>query len=220
MPRRRRLVLPGFPHHVTQRGNHRAKTFREKADYHFYLDQLSKYLEKYEIRLYSYCLMSNHVHLILVPNSRQSLSKCLHDLHGLYADYFNGKYGVSGHLWQGRFFSCVLDDSHLWNAIRYVERNPVRSGLVTRAELYPWSSAPVHCGLKENRLLDGNFPPAGLIPDWKRWLNLDQPESELEEIRKSTWKGIPYASKALTEELETLMGIRLLPRKKGRPTKK
>ena len=218
MPRRRRLILPGFPHHVTQRGNHRSDTFREKEDYQFYLVQLSKYLKKYGIRLYSYCLMQNHVHLIPVPNSRTSLSRCLHDLHGLYADYFNGKYDVSGHLWQGRFFSCVLDSPHLWNAIRYVERNPVRSRLVTKAELYPWSSAPFHCGLKQDRLLDSNFPPSGLIQDWRHWLDLDQPEAEVQEIRSSTWKGVPYASKAFTRELEALSGIRLLPRKRGRPS--
>jgi len=220
MPRRRRLILPGFPHHVTHRGNRRTDIFREKTDYHFYLDKLSDYLEKYRIRLYSYCLMTNHVHLIPVPDSRDALSRGLHDLHGCYADYFNRKYCLKGHLWQGRFYSCVLDDSHLWNAIRYVERNPVRSGLVAEADRYRWSSAPAHCGLIKNRLLDKSFPPPGLVPDWKLWLEPDQPESELEQIRNSTWRGIPCASKAFSKELETLLGIPLLPRKRGRPYKK
>ena len=219
MPRRRRLILPGFPHHVTHRGNRRTNIFREQTDYQFYLGKLSDYLEKFQIRLYSYCLMTNHIHLIPVPNSRTALSRCLHDLHGLYADYFNRKYGLCGHLWQGRFYSCVLDDSHLWNAVRYVERNPVRSGLVDRAELYRWSSAAAHCGLRQDRLLDESFPPTGLVSDWKAWLNPDQSESELEQIRASTRKGVPYASKAFSQGLETLFGISLLPRRKGRPTK-
>ena len=127
MPRRPRLILPGFSHHVTHRGNRHADIFCEEADYCFYLEKLSRYLRKYPLRLYSYCLMTNHVHLIPVPESRSALSLCLHDLHGLYADYFNRKYRLSGHLWQERFFACVLDESHLWNAFRYVERNPVRA---------------------------------------------------------------------------------------------
>jgi len=132
MPRRPRLILPGFPHHVTHRGNRRAEIFREESDYRFYLRKLGEYIQKYAIRIYSYCLMTNHVHLIPVPDSRSALSQCMHDLHGLYVDYFNRKYRLSGHLWQERFFACVLDDSHLWNAIRYVERNPVRARMVEK----------------------------------------------------------------------------------------
>jgi putative transposase len=219
MPRRRRVILPGFPHHVTHRGNRRLDIFREDVDYRFYLRKLSEYTRQYAIDLYSYCLMNNHVHLIPVPDSRTALSSCLHDLHGLYADYFNRKYELSGHLWQERFFACVLDNSHLWNAIRYVERNPVRAEIVTRAENYHWSSAQAHCRLREDDLLDEDFPPPGLIPDWSLWLESELSDSELEQIRSATHKGIPYSSKAFAQGLESLLGIRILPRKKGRPIK-
>ena len=146
MARRRRIILPRFPHHVTHRGNRRADIFRDDSDRRFYLSKAAEYSLKYQVRLYSYCLMTNHVHLIPVPESRASLSQCLHDLHGRYADYFNQKYGLVGHVWQERFYSCVLDDAHLWNAVRYVEQNPLRAEMVKKAEGYLWSSARAHCG--------------------------------------------------------------------------
>ena len=99
--------------------------------------------------------MTNHVHLIAVPAGPQSLALTMRDTHQAYAAWLNRKTGQSGHLWQGRFFSCVLDpdDSHYWSAVRYVERNPVRAGLVQRAEQYPWSSAAVHCGRRPDKRL-------------------------------------------------------------------
>ena len=107
--------------------------------------------------------MTNHVHLLLVPGRFQALSQMLRDTHTAYALRFNLQNGVSGHLWQGRFFSCVLDDSYVWAAVRYVEQNPVRAGLVTQAEAYPWSSAGAHCGLRLDPLLSSGFPPAGAV---------------------------------------------------------
>lgn len=211
--------MPGFPHHVTHRGNRKSNVFIDEADRKFYLDNLLDYSEKYKIRIYSYCLMTNHIHLIPVPESRSSLSQCLHDLHGRYADYFNRKYDLVGHVWQERFYACVLDESHLWNAVRYVEQNPVRAKMVENAEDYVWSSARPHCGLVEDPVLDRNFPPAGLIPDWRLWLQPELSVQELEKIRNATSKGIPYSSEGFMKELEMLLGIPILPRKRGRPPK-
>jgi putative transposase len=164
----------------------------------------------------TYSLMTNHTHKIAVPSTPDSLSGLMHDLNGAYAAYFNRKYEHCGHLWQKRFFACVLDEAHLWNAVRYVERNPVRAGLVERAEDYPWSSAAAHCGLRADPLLDQDFPPAGLVPDWAAWLATELSEEHLEEIRSNTRKGIPWASVPFLRELERLFGIPLLPRKRGR----
>ena len=111
----------------------------------------------------------------------------------------------------------MILNTHLWNAIRYVECNPVRGGLVGKAEDCVWSSAPAHCGFQKDRLLDPAFPPTGLISDWSNWLAPELPDSDLEKIRSATWKGIPYASRAFTEELESLLGLNLLPIKQGRP---
>lgn len=103
MPRRKRLILPGFPHHVTHRGNRRATIFRDDSDRKFYLVKLKEYSGKYGVEIYSYALVPNHVHNVAVPETHSGLSDLMHDLHGLHADYFNDKYGVSGHLWQERF---------------------------------------------------------------------------------------------------------------------
>jgi putative transposase len=216
MGRRRRIILPGFPHHVTARGNRRADVFRDTEDRLVYLSKLRDYAEKHRVALYSYSLMTNHTHKIAVPSTPDSLSGLMHDLNGAYAAYFNRKYEHCGHLWQKRFFACVLDEAHLWNAVRYVERNPVRAGLVERAEDYPWSSAAAHCGLRADPLLDQDFPPAGLVPDWAAWLATELSEEHLEEIRSNTRKGIPWASVPFLRELERLFGIPLLPRKRGR----
>ncbi len=216
MSRRPRVIVPGFPHHVTHRGNRHAPVFRDEGDRRFYLSKLALYSERHGIRLYSYSLMTNHVHHVLVPPTTKAASCCLHDLHGLYADYFNGKYGHDGHLWQERFYACVLDDSHLWNAVRYVEQNAVRAGLVERAEDYRWSSARAHCGYILDPLLDPEFPPTGLISDWRAWLSDELSTEALEEIRTATRKGVPCANEEFIRELERLTGMRLLPRRPGR----
>ena len=141
MPRRSRIVVPGCAHHVTQRGNHRADVFRDDADRFHYIRLLHEHATAHDVWLWTYTLMTNHIHLIVVPQSATALSEAFRNAHSIYGRWFNKKYGLSGHLWQGRFYSCVLSESHLWAAVRYVERNPVRAGIVDRAEDYRWSSA-------------------------------------------------------------------------------
>ena len=217
MPRRPRVVLPGFAHHLTHRGNRKQPIFLDDQDRLFYLSKLAKYSGEYEILLYGYGLMTTHVHHIAVPPTKDSLSRCFHDLHGTYADHFNTKYGFTGHLFEERFYACALDEGHLWNAVRYVEQNPVRAKIVHAAEDYRWSSAQGHCGLREDRLLDPDFPPSGVVSNWREWLGTRVSENELDQIRTATLKGIPCASVALLRQLEDSLGIPLLPRKRGRP---
>lgn len=187
MSRVARIVVPGFAHHVTQRGNRRADVFETDEDRHAYLRFLTQYADKHGLSVWAYCLMTNHVHLVVVPEREDSLAKALRDAHTVYAMRFNTRTRLSGHVWQGRFYSCPMDETHLWTAVRYVERNPVRAGLVSRAEDYPWSSAPAHCGdcpppcdegaspgLSQpascrsggDPLLSKEFPPPGVVPDW------------------------------------------------------
>ncbi|MDK1022419.1 MAG: transposase, partial [Candidatus Hydrogenedentes bacterium] len=148
-----RIVVPGFPHHVTQRGNRRADIFESDAVRGAYLRFLKTYCAKRGVSVWAYCLMTNHVHLVVVPQEGASLGTALHDTHTVYAMYFNSRTGFSGHVWQGRFFSCPLDESHHWAAVRYIEQNPVRAGIVDRAEDYPWSSAAAHCGRRSDAVL-------------------------------------------------------------------
>ncbi|MCK5863023.1 MAG: transposase, partial [Candidatus Hydrogenedentes bacterium] len=147
MSRVARIVVPGFAHHITQRGNREMDVFEKSDDHLVYLRFLKRYAEKYGLSIYAYCLMANHVHLVAVPGDERALGKALRDAHTVYAMHFNTRTAISGHVWQGRFSSCPLDEQHLWAAVRHVERNPVAAGIVERAEQYRWSSAAAHCGL-------------------------------------------------------------------------
>jgi putative transposase len=146
MARLARVVSPDTPHHVTQRGNARQFILETDTDRLVYLDLLRRHGALHGLGLLGYCLMSNHVHLIVVPARHDSLRLALKHTHGRYAAYFNARFASSGHVWQGRFYSCPLDLPHLWAALRYTELNPVRAGMVADPAAYHWSSAAAHCG--------------------------------------------------------------------------
>ncbi|HEY2933513.1 MAG TPA: transposase [Acidobacteriota bacterium] len=219
MPRKARIVVPGYPHHVTHRGNRRSDIFLDDDDRRFYLYLLQKYTERYKVDLWSYSLMTNHTHLITLPYSKESLSEAMKRADGRYAMYFNAKYGFVGHLWQGRFFSCALDDPHLRSAVRYVERNPVRAGMVARAEDYPWSSAAANCGVRHDPVLSDGLPLKQIIPDWAKWLEQPTTEEEFERIRRMTRAGRPCGSEQFIEELEKLFGLDLRQKPRGKKKK-
>ena len=146
MPRMARAVLPGVPHHLTQRGLDRGDIFFHTSDYEVYLSQVRTHAARFGADLLGYCCMTNHVHWVAVPQEPGSHARAFGEAHGRYAAYANSKLARSGHFWQNRFFSCALDPAHLWAALRYVERNPVRAHMVERADAYRWSSAAAHCG--------------------------------------------------------------------------
>lgn len=146
MARLARIVAVNVAHHVTQRGNARQFILAADSERLVYLQLLRRYVELHEVSLLGYCLMSNHVHLVVVPRKAEALALALKQTHGRYASYWNAAHRTSGHVWQGRFYSCPLDEDHLWMALRYAELNPVRAGLVSKANLWPWSSAAAHCG--------------------------------------------------------------------------
>lgn len=214
MPRLPRIILPEYPHHLTQRGNRKSDVFLDTEDRQIFLSLVEEYTQKNGIKVSSYCLMTNHFHLIVHPATKLGLSKGMHQIDGVYAEYFNQKYKLTGHLWQDRFFACVLDSSHFWKAVQYVERNPVRAGLVSRAEKYQWSSAAAHCGQRCDPLLS-EIPLPAPHGDWRAWLTEDLPEEEHERIRRAAKRGAPYASESFIRELERLLNLRLLPRKPG-----
>lgn len=191
MSRVSRTVVPGFPHHVTQRGNNRAQVFHGTDDCLAYLRLLLQHCREESVRIWAWCLMPNHIHLVAVPERESSLAKALQSVHAKYAIRYRRVYGGVGHLWQARFYSCAMDEEHLWAAVRYVERNPVRAQLTNRAWDYPWSSAPAHCGLRSSAILDPVFPPAGVIADWKEWLSSPEDEDALSRLRKRTHTGRP-----------------------------
>jgi putative transposase len=146
MARFARVVVVDVPHHVTQPGNARQVILSGEGDRMAYLELLRQSCELHRLSLLGYCLMSNHVHLIVVPSTAEALAQTLKHTHGRYASYWNAGNSSSGHMWQRRFYSCPLDETHLWRALRDVELNPVRAAMVMAAEHWPWSSAAAHCG--------------------------------------------------------------------------
>lgn len=219
MPRVARIVAPGFPHHVTQRGNRREPVFFEDGHRHKYLLLLMDYKQRYGLDIWAYCLMTNHVHLVAVPHAADSLARTMRDTHQAYSSWLNRRLGQSGHLWQGRFYSTALDESHVWAAAAYVERNPVRAGMVPQAEEYAWSSAASHCGMRCDRLLAPDWPPEAVVSDWSAWLAREQAPEQVKAIRERTMTGRPCGAVAFIERLEGLLGRMLKPRKRGRRPK-
>lgn len=219
MSRVARVVVPGFPHHVTQRGNRLADVFEVDADREAYLRFVKHYADRHGLAVWAYCLMTNHIHLVVVPVREESLGLALRDAHTVYAMHFNTRTKLSGHVWQGRFHSCPLDGAHLWAAVRYIERNPVRAGLVERAEEYAWSSAAAHCGLRHDALLSDDFPPPGVVDDWKQWLADAEDEETVTRLRGHTHTGRPCGSPTFVDQLENILQRVLRPNKRGRKSK-
>lgn len=182
MSRAARLVLPGLPHHVTQRGNDRRKTFFSDPDYALYLSLLRYACGRSGTTVWAWCLMPNHVHLILVPGDEDGLRRTLAPTHTRYAAEINRRGGRCGHLWQGRFASFPMDEAHLYACLRYVELNPLRAGLVARPEDWRWSSARGHLGLAADPLVDP-APMRERIEDWRAFLDAGLDEEDRETIR-------------------------------------
>ena len=223
MPRMARVICPQVPHHVTQRGNRREDVFLTDADRIRYLQWLAEYAEKHRVDMLAYCLMTNHVHLVVVPGSEVALQRMLKPLHMRYAQRINRRKGWKGHLWQGRFFSSALDADYLWAAIRYVERNPVRAKMVSKAENYPWSSAAGHCGMQDDRVLCSKpywrrqFEGIG---NWSAWLAAGDEPGQLEILRRNADKGLPCGSDKFILRLEKCVGRKLAFRPRGRPKRR
>lgn len=221
MARLPRVVIVDVPHHVTQRGNARQVILASDADRITYLELLREYSQVYGLSLLGYCLMSNHVHPIAVPRSPEALSQSLKQAHGRYAAYWNARQLSSGHVWQGRFYSCPLDEWHLWAALRYVELNAVRAGIVATAELWRWSSAAAHCGLRspDSMLEMERWRKRWNATEWGRFLADAESGAEVTALRHSTHTGRPLGSPDFVAALEKLTSRPLAPRKGGRPKK-
>ena len=220
MPRLPRTVFAGLPHHVTQRGNRRESIFFSDDDRLAYLSWLREYADKHQVEVLAYCLMSNHVHLIAVPTTDDGLQRMLKPLHMRYAQRVNRQQGWSGHLWQGRFFSSPLDDAYLWTALRYVECNPVRAGMVQRAEHYRWSSAAAHCASAADDLLDRSShwgKKLSTVDNWVGWLQMADDAERLNLLRQNADKGLPCGTADFVQALGIKVGRPLEGRPQGRP---
>ena len=177
MPRTARIVVPGVPHHVTQRGNRRQPVFFADSDYETYKTLMREWCAQAGVEIWAYCLMTNHVHLVAVPESAPALARAIGEAHRRYTAEINGREGWTGHLWQGRFASFAMDDAYALRAARYVELNPVAATMTRRAEEYAWSSARAHVAGRDDGLARV-APLRERVGDWRAFLESGDPADD------------------------------------------
>ena len=220
MPRIARVVVKEYPYHVTQRGNYRQRVFDDEEDFVQYKLWLQEYSQKYGLKIWAYCLMSNHVHYVCIPRANDALGRTFNTLHMRYSQYFHKKKGVKGHLWQGRFFSCALDEKHVYAAVRYVENNPVRAGMTGSPDGYTWSSTLGHMMRVADPLLSNDSTIGIEAKDWLTFLGKESDDEAIKDIRKNSLTGRPCGDDSFILNIEGLLGREKLKAGKcGRPKK-
>jgi REP-associated tyrosine transposase len=208
MARMARVVVPHYPHHVTQRGNRRQKTFFSDADYRVYLKLLAEARVESGVDIWAYCLMPNHVHIVAVPEHKGGLAHLFHTAHRQYSKMINFREGWRGHLWQERFHSFVMDELHLMTAVRYVELNPVAAALSREPQGWPWSSVHAHLLGKDNSVVTVG-PMLRRVSDWSSYLSTEDDAGAWDTIRLHSRTGRPAGPKSFLEHLESITGRRL-----------
>jgi putative transposase len=209
-----RLVIPGTPYHVTQRGNRRQQTFFEDGDYRLYLDLLSEAARRAGTSVWAYCLMPNHVHVIVVPSDEDGLRRTFADAHRRYTGFINARQRWTGHLWQGRFGAVAMDEEHLVHAARYVALNPVRARLCDKAGDWEWSSARAHLAGHDDALARV-APLLDRVGDFSRFLGQPEDQQATRALRAAETTGRPVGARPWLEKLEQSTGRTLTPRKRG-----
>ena len=214
MARLARVVIPGSPHHVTQRGNRRAPTFFEDGDYALYRRLLGEAAARANTQVWAYCLMPNHIHVILTPSDEDGLRRTFADLHRRYTRFINAREGWTGHLWQGRFGSVAMDDAYLVNAVRYVAMNPVRAGLVKRPADWRWSSVGAHLAGADDEVVTVG-PVLDRVGDFAAFLGTDDDAAAYAALRQSETTGRPLGDARWIAGVERESGRTLAPQKRG-----
>jgi putative transposase len=212
-----RVVVPGWPHHVTQRGNRRQQTFFRDGDYLLYLDLLKRFAPRAGVEVWGYCLMPNHVHLILTPATKDALRAAMSEVHQRYTRAINARERWTGFLWQGRFASFPMDESYFLMCARYVALNPVRAGLTQRAEEWPWSSTRAHLRAAD----DGVVTVAPLlrrVRDVAVFFQTDVAAEGRKALRAASMTGRPLGAAEWIKALEKAEGRALRARGPGRPS--
>ena len=211
-----RIVVPHLPHHVTQRGNRREPIFFEDGDQDVYCDLLAEQAARAGVAVWAYCLMPNHVHLILVPADAPGLGRAVGEAHRRYTNYINARGRWSGHLFQRRFASVVMDEAHLIAATRYVSLNPVRAKLVSRAEDWPWSSVRAHLARRDDGLVTVE-PVLARVGDFSALLGRQATDDEtFNAVRRAEGSGRPLATAEFVRGLERILGRTIARRAPGR----
>jgi len=207
MARTARVVVPGYPHHVTQRGSRRQPTFFYETDYKLYLEIMADWCRRCEVEVLAYCLMPNHVHLVAVPSTTDGLARAMGFAHRAYAMKINKREGWSGHLWQERFASFLMDETYLLAAVRYVLTNPVRASLVSRAEEYAWSSVQAHLANQDDRLVKVE-PMQERVSCWRDFLTTSEVHLE-EDLKRHAKTERPVGQSEFLAKIEKLLGRKI-----------
>lgn len=217
MARLARVVLPGYPHHITQRGNRRQDVFFQDSDYEHYLELLKEWCDSEGISIWAYCLMSNHVHLIVVPKKKSNLGKAIGEIHRRYTRVINFREGWRGYLWQGRFASYPMDKNWLLKAAAYVELNPVKAGMTKKAWDYRWSSVHAHLSGIDKRGIIQPEKLLSLTGDWKDYLK-QADRQHPDEFERHEKTGRPLGEERFIEKAERLLGRDLKKKRPGPKT--
>jgi putative transposase len=219
MPRQARVAVPDISYHVTQRGNYQEDIFLTNKDRALYLGLVVRAAQDCGLALLGWCLMTNHVHWVVTPSEPTSMAFTFRRAHSQYSIFFNGMHHRRrGHLWQGRFYSCPLSERHLFTALAYIERNPIRANLAFDAENYPWSSAAAHTGHQPSPAFLCERPWCELHSP-ETWRSFLQTQTACDEkgLRDRTAQGKPWGDEAFTAWLEQKTGRNLHARPLGRP---
>jgi putative transposase len=212
MPRTARASVGGYCYHVLNRGNARGQVFHADADYRAFLQTVADTRAFVPMRVLAYCLMPNHFHLVLWPHADGDLSRFLHRLSTAHVRRYHCRYRGTGHVWQGRFKAFpIQEDEHLLIVLRYVERNPVRAGLVAWAEDWFWSSAAAEAVVR----VDAG--PVARLAEWLDWVNRPNTEAEAERLRECTARGRPFGSDGWAAATAVRLGLGASLRPRGRP---
>lgn len=221
MPRPERFTPAGVPVHITQRGNFRQPVFVGESEYWSFLDLLVRYAEKYRNVIVGYCLMTNHYHLVVIPERDGGVSQMMRDVNSTHSRRVNERLDRKGHLWQARFGSTSMNLKHYRTALAYVDLNPVRAGLVRDATQYRWSSAAAHAGVRPypKFLNAGPFTSMYTREEWREILTAGMDETAVADLRRATLLGTVSGSVEFIREMEKKYGMALERRPPGRPRK-
>ena len=218
MPRIARGIADSFVYHILSRGNGRQKVFHKDQDYEAFIHLMKEAKERYPIKLFAYCLMPNHFHMLLKPLHGKDLSRYMQWLMTSHVRRYHNHYGTTGHVWQGRFKSFIVqEDDHLLIVLRYVEGNPVRAGLTSTARDWVWSSHQEALGARANGFIDEI--PIPLPDEWSRYVDEPLTEKELARLRESAHRQAPFGASIWKSKLCKEFGLESTMRKRGRPIK-
>jgi putative transposase len=216
MPRTARAIEPGLCQHVITRGNNRQRVFHTPEDYAAFVDLMETACQRRPLRMLAYCLMPNHIHLVVWPEGQRDVSRWMHWLLTTHVQRYHRQHGTIGRLWQGRFRTFAIEaDDHLLTVMRYVERNPLRAGLVDRSESWRWSSLGCVVSVGGSPLVVQG--PVDRLSNWTDWVNAPQTDAELDAIRVSVNRCAPYGSDDWRRRMAERLGLASSLRPRGRP---